>query len=95
MTKQSLWLAFALGSAVFAGLTAMLGKVGVAGMNSNLATLIRTCVILAVTAGIASMRGEWTVPNAGSPRSWTLLVLSGLATGASGLWVSPGLWMLY
>jgi transporter family protein len=85
MSKQSLWLVFALGSALFAGLTAILGKVGVAGMNSNLATLIRTCVILAFTAGVVSMRCEWAVATAGNARSWTFLVLSGLATGASWL----------
>ena len=52
--KAAPWLLFALGSAFFAGLTAILGKLGVAGMNSNLATLIRTVVIFFVTAGIVS-----------------------------------------
>lgn len=85
MTKQSLWLAFALGSALFAGLTAIWGKLGVMGLNSNLATLIRTGVILALVAGVVSARSEWAVPSAIGARSWTFLVLSGLATGASWL----------
>jgi transporter family protein len=83
--RQHLWLAFALGSALFAGLTAILGKVGVAGMNSNLATFIRTCVILGFTACILIARTEWATPTQTSTRSWTFLVLSGLATGASWL----------
>lgn len=85
MLRQHLWLAFALGSALFAGLTAILGKVGVAGMNSNLATFIRTCVILVFTACILIARSEWATPTQTSTRSWTFLVLSGLATGASWL----------
>jgi transporter family protein len=85
MVRQHLWLAFALGSALFAGLTAILGKVGVAGMNSNLATFIRTCVILVFTACILIARSEWATPTQTSTRSWTFLVLSGLATGASWL----------
>src|SRR5690348_11646690 len=84
MAKQNLWLVFALGSAVFAGLTAVLGKIGVAGMSSNVATLIRTCVVLALMTAIVSARGEWTASGS-SPRSWLFLVLSGLATGASWL----------
>ena len=85
MMKQHAWLIFALGSAVFAGLTAILGKVGVAGLNSNFATLLRTCVILLFAAGIVTARGEWTAPAGGSARSWAFLILSGLATGASWL----------
>ncbi len=82
--KES-WLLFALGSAVFAGLTAILGKVGVAGINSNLATLIRTVVILLFSAGLVQARAEWTGLGTASPRTWIFLVLSGLATGASWL----------
>ena len=85
MTKQHLWLSFALGSALFAGLTAILGKVGVTGINSNLATFIRTCVILIFTAAIVSARGEWSAPSGESARGWLFLGLSGLATGASWL----------
>lgn len=79
------WLLFALGSAFFAALTALFGKLGVVGINSNLATFIRTVVILLVTAGLLSLRGEWVRP-AGLPwHSWLFLVLSGIATGASWL----------
>ena len=79
------WLLFALGSAFFAGLTAILGKLGVAGLNSNVATLIRTVVIFFVTAGIVSWRREWTMPEALAARPLTFLVLSGVATGLSWL----------
>jgi transporter family protein len=78
-------LLFALGSAFFAGLTAILGKLGVAGMNSNLATLIRTVVIFFVTAGIVSLRSEWSMPREMAARPLTFLVLSGVATGLSWL----------
>ena len=79
------WLVFAVGSAFFAGLTAILGKLGVAGMNSNLATLVRTVVILAITAALVSARGEWVRPERLEARSLTFLVLSGVATGLSWL----------
>jgi transporter family protein len=79
------WVLFALGSAFFAALTAIFGKLGVAGLNSNLATLIRTVVIIFVTAGIISLRGEWQKPDAAAPSSWLFLVLSGIATGLSWL----------
>ena len=79
------WLLFALGSAFFAGLTAILGKVGVAGLNSNLATLIRTVVILGVTALIVSFRNEWVPPQSLQAKPVTFLVLSGIATGLSWL----------
>jgi len=79
------WLLFALGSAFFAGLTAILGKLGVAGMNSNLATLIRTVVIFFVTAGIVSLRREWSMPKELAAAPVTFLVLSGVATGLSWL----------
>ncbi|WP_136415924.1 EamA family transporter [Herbaspirillum sp. ST 5-3] len=79
------WVWFALGSAFFAALTALFGKLGVAGMNSNMATFIRTIVILLVTAAILSLRAEWQKPNAISSYSWLFLVLSGIATGLSWL----------
>jgi len=79
------WALFALGSAFFAALTAIFGKLGVAGLNSNLATLIRTVVIIFVTAGIISLRGEWQKPGAVAPSSWLFLALSGIATGLSWL----------
>jgi len=79
------WLYWALLSAVFAGVTAVLAKVGVTGINSNLATAIRTTVILLFTWGLAILttgRGELA---AISRRAWFFLVLSGLATGLSWL----------
>jgi transporter family protein len=79
------WLPYALGSAFFAALTAIFGKLGVAGINSNLATFIRTVVILAVTAAILSARSEWQKPNGIGANSWLFLVLSGIATGLSWL----------
>lgn len=79
------WFLFALGSALFAGLTAILAKVGIAGISSNLATLIRTGVVLVFAASIVAARGGWTAVGGVTPRAWTFLVLSGLATGASWL----------
>ena len=79
------WQLFALGSAGFAALTAVLGKLGVSEVNSNLATLIRTAVILAVTAGIVTARGEWEPPAKLSRFGLLMLVLSGVATGLSWL----------
>lgn len=79
------WVWFALGSAFFAGLTALFGKLGVAGINSNMATFIRTIVILVVIAGILSLRSEWQKPGSISSHSWLFLVLSGIATGLSWL----------
>ena len=87
MPYFSSWQAFALGSAFFAGLTAIFGKLGVEGLNSNLATLIRTVVIIVITAAIVSVRGEWIWPRDTSLRSIGFLVASGIATGLS--------WLLY
>jgi len=81
------WKIFALGSAFFAGLTAIFGKLGVEGLNSNLATLIRTIVILFITALIVSWRNEWQLPQTLRPQAIAFLVLSGVATGLS--------WLLY
>nr|WP_229414717.1 EamA family transporter [Massilia arenosa] len=81
----SSWVGFALGSAFFAALTALFGKLGVVGLNSNLATLIRTVVILAVTGGLVWQRGEWQKPSTIPAHSWLFLVLSGVATGLSWL----------
>jgi bacterial/archaeal transporter family protein len=85
MNLRESWLLFALGSAFFAALTALFGKMGVAGINSNLATFIRTIVILLVTAGILSLRQEWARPSGLPMSSWVFLVLSGVATGLSWL----------
>ena len=79
------WPFWALASAVFAALTAILAKVGIDGVGSNLATFIRTVVILAFAGLILTVAGEWRAPSTIAPRSWLFLVLSGLATGASWL----------
>ncbi len=79
------WQIYALGSAIFAALTAIFGKIGVAEINSNLATFIRTIVILAVTALLISFRDEWQRPENLSTKGILFLVLSGIATGFSWL----------
>jgi transporter family protein len=77
------WQWFALGSAFFAGLTALLGKIGVSEINSNMATLIRTVVILFVSALIITARGQWEPINKLSRYGMLMLCLSGVATGLS------------
>lgn len=79
------WLGWSLLSALFAGATAVLAKIGISGVDSNLATAIRTSVILLFTWAIALMtrKGDWL--HGASPRTWIFLVLSGLATGLSWL----------
>lgn len=79
------WLPWALLSAAFAALTAIFAKVGVANINSDLATLIRTVVILFTLAGMVSVTGQWQAPESIPVKTWVFLVLSGLATGASWL----------
>ncbi|MDB5918530.1 MAG: rane protein [Massilia sp.] len=79
------WQGFAVASAVFAAMTAILAKIGVAHMNSNMATLIRTIVIMLVTALIISARSEWQKPSGGSWIGWTCLIASGVTTGLSWL----------
>ena len=79
------WQWYAFGSAFCAGLTAIFGKLGVAGINSNLATLIRTAIILVMTAIIVAARGEWQMPRGMEPRPFVFLFLSAIATGASWL----------
>jgi transporter family protein len=79
------WLFWALASAAFAALTAIFGKIGVANINSDLATLIRTVVILATLAGIVTATDQWQAPASISSRTFLFLALSGLATGASWL----------
>ncbi len=79
------WRAWALGSAGFAALTAVLAKVGVAGVNSNLATAIRTGVIFLFSIVLVCTTGEARGVSALAPRTWMFLVLSGLATGLSWL----------
>ena len=84
MTDNS-WLYFALGSAGFAALTAIFGKLGVADINSNLATFIRTVIILLLIAGIVTVRSEWALPQRLPTFSMAMLVASGVATGLSWL----------
>lgn len=79
------WQFWALLSAAFAALTAVFAKVGVAQINSDFATLIRTVVILCVIAAIVAATGQWQKPSEISGRTWLFLTLSGLATGASWL----------
>ena len=79
------WQFWALGSAAFAALTAVFAKVGVQGINSDFATLIRTVVILIVTTAIVWSTGQLQSPASISPRTYLFLILSGLATGASWL----------
>jgi transporter family protein len=83
--RHPAWLWFSLGSAFFAGLTAIFGKLGVAGLNSNLATLIRTVVIFVVTVALVTLRCEWTWPEGATTKPLLYLVLSGVATGLSWL----------
>ena len=79
------WRLFALGSAFFAALTAIFGKVGVSEINSDLATFLRTLVILVVAGLIIFARHEWQRPDALSAKGVIFLVLSGVATGLSWL----------
>jgi transporter family protein len=79
------WFAWALLSAVFAALTAIFAKLGLAGVNSDYATLIRTAMILLVLIVFVAGTGKWVNPAQLSARVWLFLGLSALATGAS--WV--------
>ena len=85
MTTPMAWLYWALLSAVFAALTAIFAKIGIQGVDSDFATLIRTAIIMVVLAGFVWFAGKWSNPLELSARTWTFLGLSGLATGAS--WV--------
>lgn len=80
-----MWVLFAVLSAVFAALTSILAKVGIEGVNSNLATAIRTGVVLVMAWGIVLLTGTLGGISAITTRGWIFLVLSGLATGASWL----------
>ena len=79
------WIGWALFSALFAGITAVLAKIGVAGVDSNLATAIRTTVVLVVSWGIAAATQKPGSLSEISRRTWVFLLLSGLATTASWL----------
>src|ERR1700756_5151422 len=77
------WQFWAILSAVFAALTAIFAKVGVEGINSDLATLIRTVIVLITLALILFAPGQFSQPGPIAAKSWLFLLLSGLGTGAS------------
>ena len=80
-----MWFILALGSSVFAALTSILAKIGIDGVNSNLATAIRTVVVLIMSWGMVFLTNAQHGIGDISRRSWLFLILSGLATGASWL----------
>ncbi len=85
MVSSANWFYWAILSAVFAALTAIFAKVGIQGVDSDLATLVRTAIIIVVLSGFVWFAGKWSNPFALPSRTWLFLGLSGLATGAS--WV--------
>lgn len=80
-----MWFVFALLSAVFAALTSVLAKVGIEGVDSNLATAIRTVVVVVMAWGMVFLTGAQVGISGIGKKSWLFLILSGLATGASWL----------
>ena len=80
-----MWFWFALGSAVFAALTSILAKIGIEGVNSNLATAIRTVIVVVMAWGMVFLAHAQSGLGSISRKSWIFLILSGLATGASWL----------
>ena len=80
-----MWLIFAILSSVFAALTSILAKIGIDGVNSNLATAIRTAVVLALSWLMVFVTGVQSGISEINKRNWMFLILSGLATGASWL----------
>lgn len=80
-----MWFVFALLSAIFAALTSILAKIGIDGVNSNLATAIRTVVVVVMAWGMVFLTNAQNGIAAISKKSWIFLILSGLATGASWL----------
>ncbi len=85
MTSSNGWFFWAALSAVFAALTAIFAKIGIKGVDSDLATLVRTVIIIVVLGGFVWFAGKWSNPFELPGRTWLFLGLSGLATGAS--WV--------
>ena len=85
MTLLNNWQFFAFASAFFAAVTAIFGKIGVSEINSNLATFIRTVVIVGVSALVVTIRSEWQRPDTISSKTILFLVLSAIATGCSWL----------
>lgn len=80
-----MWLLFAVLSSLFAALTSILAKIGIDGVNSNLATAIRTLVVLVMAWGMVFLTNAQTGISEIGKKSWVFLILSGLATGASWL----------
>ena len=85
MTTSTPWFFWAVLSAVFAAMTAIFAKIGIQGVDSDLATLVRTGIIIVVLSAFVWFAGKWSNPFELSGRTWLFLGLSGLATGAS--WV--------
>ncbi len=85
MAHLDAWLYWALMSAGFAALTAIFAKIGIQNVDADLATLIRTAIIIVVLAAFVAYAGKWSNPFTLPARTWLFLLLSGLATGAS--WV--------
>ena len=85
MASSNAWFSWAILSAVFAALTAIFAKIGIQGVDSDLATLIRTAIIIVLLALFVAATGKWSNPLDLSAKTWVFLGLSGVATGAS--WV--------
>lgn len=85
MPNAADWFSWALLSAIFAAMTAIFAKIGLHGVDSDLATLLRTLVIVVVLTGFVLFTGKWVNPATLTPKTLGFLILSGLATGAS--WV--------
>lgn len=85
MLNPASWFYWALMSAVFAALTAIFAKIGIQGVNSDLATLVRTAIVLIVLSAFVWLSGKWSNPFVLPAKTWWFLGLSALATGAS--WV--------
>lgn len=85
MAASGNWFFWAILSAIFAALTAIFAKIGIQDVDSDLATLIRTAIIIVVLSAFVWLTGKWSSPFTLSSKTWIFLTLSGLATGAS--WV--------
>lgn len=83
METSTHWLYWAVLSAIFAALTAIFAKMGILGVDSDIATLVRTLVVVMVLAVFVWATGKWSDPLLFSTKTWLFLVLSALATGAS------------
>ena len=83
MATSSSWFYWAVLSATFAAMTAIFAKIGIQGVDSDLATLVRTAIIILVLSAFVWYAGKWTNPLELPTKTWIFLTLSGLATGAS------------